>query len=336
MKQKIRNLAVVLAVVLASCFPMRTARATGMPVIDISAIAAAIVNTFEVLASAAEHTEKFRNIIAAGEKTWAAVEMVRDITNVIHEGTRTALELAEIYNYYARIVNRTVEGIQNVSNMRRYTNDYQYIMFMIETYSNTLVAAGQIFTQTMRYLDPAKTMMTPEGRENGFRKNLEEMRVLEDLMESINQMFYGHILGEALARRLARRSIENGTPVSIAVREAIYAANNDPFFSGYQTFLSRVEKSMREQQGIEPDWEVNAQPIPIGPYREIFFAISAIVLLFGAYKVFERIQLGEDIYKSIAVWFLAALFSLIVGIIAGTFADKRGIAASSGQVLNIK
>jgi hypothetical protein len=325
MIQKFRNLAVVLAVVLATGFPMKTAKATGTPVIDISAIATAIANTFETLAQAAEHTEKFRNIIAAGEKTWAAVEAVRDITNTVHDGIRTAQELAEIYNYYARVVNNVIDGIQFVSSERRNLpggskGDFQYALSLIDFYSRTLNDASKVFLQTTRYLDAAKTQMNQYQREMEFRRLLKELGDIEAVLDVANERLLAYLLQKEYIQYIM--AVRQGRAMLSRDMNDIHISDFSEFLAsgfGVIQFVDRVTVAMEEKQGVMPE-EVDVKPIPIGPYRQIFFAISAIVLLFGAYKVFERIQLGEDIYKSIAVWFLASLFCLLVGVAAGWFA----------------
>jgi len=63
----------------------------------------------------------------------------------------------------------------------------------------------------------------------------------------------------------------------------------------------------------------------------LFFALSAIVLLFGAYKVFERIMFGEDVVKSIAVWVLAAIFIFLIGVAVDQLGSQTYRSADSVQ-----
>ncbi|MGL4364639.1 MAG: DUF4134 family protein, partial [Bacteroidales bacterium] len=171
---------------------------------------------------------------------------------------------------------------------------------VLDWYTATLQRGERNVRVITDYLSKDKWRMTDYERLQELRRNTEEMQKLNDSILNMNQRLRQEEVKRKMREELRKRNV-------ISPIENFWSARQLTALEGFtwgmelQYALSSLDVES-EIEKSDTNTAVNEIVKQMKTYANIFYAISALIGLIGALRVWRKVQNGEDIGKTIGVW----------------------------------
>jgi len=321
MKNKIKKVFLSLMLCVLVISPMRLQ--SQMVVNDPIHTASNLVQFLQALQNAIDQTGKLTNLISGSKETIESVKKITDLVETINSYLNEFNAVVGLGYAYANVVSSAKYGVDMVTKHRREV-DIQFATNMISAYTNVVLAASSALSESSRYMS-SRFKGSDDER---LRKIEEGKRALDSMRNNVDDLF-SIFANEVMERRMRELTMMNLLRIHRLSPVQAFVMSED-----YETYLAS-QSILNLQKHITDNLPspklVRAPRVDFNNYVNLFFALSAIVLLFGAYKVFERVMLGEDIIKPIALWGLATIFMFLIGVAANHISTRTYRSADNIQ-----
>lgn len=305
------------------------------PVIDISQISASFLSFLQSLETAIETTEKIAKGLAKADTTIKRLQAIRDVydkINPILQNAQTIKDITE--NMYYTI--ETTKNAYDIMRRSKHFTHYEAIDFL-DRYDFLLQSMTRDVSTLSTFLKPDAWKMNDKERKDATAQAQADLAAKQALARKLLM----DIMITEHNRRLAQQIWENGqltTPFSYLQCHFSTLCLDLPPSIRIQSVLADVhtDNSSTEENddsfspgSIDPSQELNGNHITSKnrAYYEnmfklskvLFYAVCAFMALFGALKVYRKIQLGEDFVGSVAAWVFGILLVYGIGELISIF-----------------
>jgi hypothetical protein len=282
-----------------------------------------LVQFLQALQTAIDQTGKLANLISGSKETIESVKKITDLVETINSYLNEFNAVVGLGYAYANVVSSARYGVDMVTKHRREV-DIRFATDIITAYTNVVMAASNALAESSRYMS-SKFKGSDDER---LRKVEEGKRALDSMRNNVDDLF-SIFSNEVMERKMRELTMMNLLRVHrLSPVQAFVMSEDYELYLAGQSVLN-MQKHITDK--LPTPRLVRAPRIDFNNYVNLFFALSAIVLLFGAYKVFERVMFGEDIIKPIAIWGLATIFMFLIGVAANHISTRTYRSADNIQ-----
>jgi hypothetical protein len=125
-------------------------------------------------------------------------------------------------------------------------------------------------------------------------------------------------MAEIAARNALNAAIKRNALNPVETQFLEGAVFKSDAMAGAIVALKGINLALNDMEGISRTSDAAASNDVKGEgmlWLRIYYLICGIIGLIGGYKVYVKVQLGEDLGKSVWLWFAASLFLFVVGIL---------------------
>lgn len=283
-----------------------------------------LLSALQSFGEAVIQTGHLANLFRGAEQTIEGLRGLHELQQNISAGVMHMRQMEDLVRTFYQTIDVATTGAQNLSRMRPPSgrNPFQFgasymqlITTVINEYTRQVVHANRVFSETFRMFgNPfrASDAEATEMIENATDELLDIKDFLIYLYNRIRQMeaeanALQHV--QQLAERHNLSSLHAASMVSdMGLHEGALGV-----YSLKEGFWATLEQ-YRPSRGRAITFRQHLRD-----YLNLYYAISAIVLLFGAYRVAHRVHVeGEDFVKAASVWAVAAIVMVLIGIIVNS------------------
>jgi len=274
-------------------------------------MASNLIQFLNSLSESIRQTELFFDIFGVGMQTVSAVQRITHLVEDVNSALVSFQQVENVARAYTEILQISRVAVDYITRNRGQT-DLAFVTNIIEHYTRLIAHSTRVFRETTTLLTPLFRGTDDErlrGIENG-RRTLDSLRnVSMDLFSVFLEQQHRTSTLESLSRVLAENH-------RLSSAQAVVIAYDPELHSGALAVLSMKEEFHEVLSNHRPQ---RPQTITMAQhlrnYLNLYFALSAIVLLFGAWRVVERVFVqGEDFGKAVSVWAIAAIVIVLIGV----------------------
>jgi len=273
-----------------------------------------LIQFLQALSESIVQTARLTEVFNVGIETVEAVQRITHLVEDVNSILTSYRQVEGLVLAYADILEISRMGVEHISRNRNQV-DLPFATDVLNHYTRLIAHSTRVFSET-------STMLTPlfRGSDAERMMKIEQGRHTLDSLRNISLDLFGLFI-EHQRRNRELEALSRGLMEAhgLSSAQAITIAFDSDLHSGALAVLAMQEEFFQQLSSQRP---VRPRTITfrehIGDYLNLYFGISAIVLLFGAYKVFERVMLGEDLLKSLSIWAIAAVVLVLIGIIVNS------------------
>jgi hypothetical protein len=179
---------------------------------------------------------------------------------------------------------------------------------MLDTYSSILSRATYEVKTIKDMVLPSGSGLTNKERFDRLKDAASQVKYLSWLVKDYNKKMEGIGKDEEERKEAAKASAMTMTEAYVIEMKQL------PVPVGVKLEMALEKILLKDKQTTEAQAMSNLKAGST-PYFTIFYAICAIIGLIGAYKVYVKVQLGEELIKGVFGWFATSLTLFIAGIL---------------------
>jgi len=305
------------------------------PVVDLPQIAATFLNFLQSLEQAIETTEKIAKGVAKADTTIKRLQAIRDVYDKINPILQNAQTIKDVTQrmYY------TIEITKNAYNIMRKSKHFTHheTIDFLDKYDFLL----QSMTRDVNLLS---TFLTPDAwKMNDKQRKDATAEVEADLAakEALARKLLTEIMITERNRQLAEQLWEKGQfltpfsylmchtstlcvdlPPSVAIQNVLFdisksnsnAGEDDDSFSPNK-IDAKLELGVNQITAKNRNYYENMFKLT----KILFFAVCAFMALFGALRIYRKIQAGEDFVGNASAWIFGILLVYGIGELISIF-----------------
>jgi hypothetical protein len=267
------------------------------------------------------------------EKVWNAAAETKEHLNTINERVRqvnqllkNAQEVENSINYLiemADMVTLVANQIQKASTITSATSMWTESTEALDMFSKCLTRAThrlldikQALTDSWAMVDAERKALL-ERNEAGLAEDAERMAAAAAEMKKAHDIGYiqAKISDKYLSGQTHKELMGPADMFIITTANcAIEASGTEPLIVAASNFFGKEKR--KSSNAVVAEGKVGGIA---GSFFTLYYAICGIMGLIGAYKVYSKVQLGEDFGKAAAIWLGGAVGSYFLGVLVQEF-----------------
>jgi hypothetical protein len=287
------------------------------------------------------------NVLQFTNSLDAAMQSVEELKSIYNKGKETTEHLKEIKKQVEKI-NKLLRNAQEVEyavrdliemadmltqmakQIKRASSvlSWEESTMALDMFTGTLTRATRNLTTIYDYFDEGKWSMTDKERKAAIEE--EQKKIEEERIKMQNGML---AFKDATDRRRQQKKIMDDFSSGLLNRAVVSPANLAVIAiakeEGESSSLEDLIVAASAILGDDGKKATEAATISVGKVKgvagyffDIYYVICGIMGLIGAYKVYSKVQQGEDFGRSAGVWFMSALLAAFLGILVQEFFFK--------------
>ncbi len=320
-----KKILLVFTVSLCCCFYNGRAQ---LAVVNPSQETQDLISHFESMLEAVEQTLNLTGLYDMAKKIRQFSEDARKVTSKIKYTAKVIRGLQDFVGYVEQISEMISDDIKYYKNMKAlgYLTPQEHVMAINRLNSYLMFGRNILEEFTALWNEGAEEFKeySPAEREKiaaeKRKKMIEErcaairaqaatdnaiamrIRIQETLSKTGNLNF----TGTPFVLLRTGQSEENTIP-GVTVENEAAKMNNSDVDNGGSVNIKITETEFKQKYKILFE-----------DSEKLFYVISAIIFLFGCFKVVSKINMGEDVFRSISIWVMAVIAVLLLGYFTGT------------------
>jgi DNA repair ATPase RecN len=249
------------------------------------------VETTEHLKSLKEQVEKVNRLLQNAQEVEYAIRDLMEMTDMVTQLTK------QIRSAHNQISFEEATLALNMFSqvLVRATGNLKTIYGFVE--ANVLDPVALAIEKRKMAEEKARMQATADAMKKYFKARGQQRKLLDEYSgqrSSLNPADIAYV-----ATTYAEREVSG--------MESLFLAASTILGDGYKREKETVSSAVMKVQGIG------------GYFFTLYYSICAIVGLIGAFKVYSKVQLGEDFGRTTGIWIGSALAAFYLGVLVQAF-----------------
>jgi ABC-type multidrug transport system fused ATPase/permease subunit len=280
-----------------------------LPVTDVSHITISTAGFIESVDATVKNAVELANQLAIMKKTYDELKAMKKVFDYANMYIQNVRAIEDITRGAINIAEMSTSIYKDAVNSRLYEN-YE-LAYLLSNMTGLVVESSQVMASAILLLDPDMWTLTQNDRKTRIDSARNAVQRVLYAMKTVKESW----AQRTEARKIRKELISRGAlgPAEVALLMRLGLSNGGVLITPDMRFRFIFGA---DGNVILPETETEAQSVTNlqGSFKylyRLFMILSAFALLFGAFKVYQKVMVGEDIYRSLVTWVTILLTFLI-------------------------
>ncbi len=306
-----KNKVFIIFLLLLTAWPVKAQ----LPVTDAAVLAATIQAHTQSYGNAIQSATTLLNTLDVMKKAQENMRAVKDVYDKVNEKIYQIREIIEATENLVNITKQSAEIYRQVVRSNQFT--VSELTYILDYLNSAVLSATHNIEKIGKVLDPYLPLTSKERMDLIEEADAKTRKTLEELFEKKKHLTEIIVAGAKIKKLTDEKLV---SPLEM------YYANSSPntkdvLLPGMELVYLFAQANLEKETEFDTATSAAQKTTQLfADFKKLYYALSAFIALLGAFKVYSKINHGEDnIGKSIGIWFTAVLAIFILGSIVELF-----------------